>query len=67
MFDMDSRPTIVKPVVESAGSGKESANSTADSAIIPLKIGLWVWALNLNWCTESADSMGNYSADSYQA
>ena len=44
MFDMESRPTIVKSVVESADSGIESADSTADSAIIPLKIGLWVWA-----------------------
>ena len=45
MFDMESRPTIVKSVVESTNSGIESADSTADSAIIPLKIGLWVWAL----------------------
>ena len=40
MFDMESRPTIEK----SANSGIESADSTADSVIIPLKIGLWVWA-----------------------
>ena len=44
MFDMDSRPTIVKLVVESADSGIESADSTADSASNPLKIGLWVRA-----------------------
>ena len=44
MFDMESRPTIVKLVVESADSGIESDDSTADSAIIPLKIGLWVRA-----------------------
>ena len=42
MFDMESPPTIVKSVVESADSGIESAYSTVDSAIIPLKIGLWV-------------------------
>ena len=47
MFDMDSRPTIVKSVVESANSGIETADSTADSAIIPLKIGLWVWTLSV--------------------
>ena len=32
MFDMESRPTIVKSVVESADSGIESADSTTDSA-----------------------------------
>ena len=48
MFDMESQPTIVKSVVESAGSGIESADSTADSAIIPLKIGLWVWVFSKN-------------------
>ena len=47
MFDMDSRPTIVKSVVESADSGIESADSTTDSAINPLRIGLWVWGLSL--------------------
>ena len=45
MFDMESWATIVKSPVELAYSGIESADSTADSAIIPLKIGLWVWAL----------------------
>ena len=45
MFDMESRLTIVKLVVESADSGIESADSTAESAIIPLKIGLWVIGL----------------------
>ena len=40
MFDMESRPTNVKSVVELADSGIESADSTADFAIIPLKIGL---------------------------
>ena len=49
MFDMESRPTIVKSVIESADSGIESADSTTDSAIIPLKIGLWVWALICGW------------------
>ena len=49
MFDMESQSTTVKLVVESADSGIEAANSTADSAIIPLKIGLWVWALMLMW------------------
>ena len=47
MFDMESRPTIVKSVVESADSGIELADSTADSATIPLKIGLWIWAFNV--------------------
>ena len=32
-------------VVESADSGIESSDSTADSAENPLKIGLWVLAL----------------------
>ena len=40
MFDMESRPTNVKSVVELADSGIESADYTADFAIIPLKIGL---------------------------
>ena len=44
MFDTQSPPNIVKSVVESADSGIESVNSTAYSAIIPLKFGLWVWA-----------------------
>ena len=43
---MESRPTIVKSVVESADSGIESADSTADSATNPLRIGLWVWDKN---------------------
>ena len=42
VFDMDSRPTIVKSVVESADSGIESAESAPDSAVNPLRIGLWV-------------------------
>ena len=33
MFDMESRPTIVKSALESADSGIESAHSTADSAV----------------------------------
>ena len=45
MFDMESWQTIVRLMVESADSWIESADSTIDSAIIPLKIGLWVWAL----------------------
>ena len=44
VFYMESRPTVVKSVVESANSGIESADSATDSAIIPLKIVLWVWA-----------------------
>ena len=43
MFDRDSRPTIVKSVVESADSGIEPADSTADSVINPLRIDLWIW------------------------
>ena len=45
MFDMESQPTIVKSVVELADSGIESADSTADSATNPLRIGLCVRAL----------------------
>ena len=49
---MESRPTIVKSVVESADSGIELADSTADSATNPLRIGLWVLALKaLAHCT----------------
>ena len=44
MFDMESRTTIVKSVVESADSGIELADSTAYSATNPLRIGLWVRA-----------------------
>ena len=47
MFDMESWPTIVKSVVESADSGIESGNSTTDSATNPLRIGLWVRALRI--------------------
>ena len=46
LFDMDSRPPIVKSVVKSANSGIESADSTANSAANPLRIGLWVGALS---------------------
>ena len=53
MFDMDNRPIIVKSVVESADSGIGSANSTADSALNPLRIGLWVGALILLYCLET--------------
>ena len=42
MFDMEGRQTIVKLVVESADSGIESADSAADSATNPLRIGLLV-------------------------
>ena len=44
MFDMESRTTIVKSVVEMSDSGIELADSTADSATTPLRIGLWVRA-----------------------
>ena len=54
MFDMESRPTIVKSVVELADPGIESADSTAVSAIIPLKIGLWVWALKVSSGTQES-------------
>ena len=47
MFDIESRPTIVKSVVELADYGIKSADSTADSAANPLRIGLWVRALSL--------------------
>ena len=47
MFDMESRPTIVKSVVESADSGIESADFTTDSATNPLRIGMWVQALKV--------------------
>ena len=47
MFDMDSRGTIVKWVVESADSGIELADSNADSASNPLRFGQWVRALRL--------------------
>ena len=40
MFDMDSRLTIVKSVIESADSGIKSADSTVDSASNLLRIGL---------------------------
>ena len=46
MFNTGSWLTITKSVVEAADSGIESANSTADSAANPLKIGLWVWAFS---------------------
>ena len=48
IFDMESRPTIVKSVVESANSRMEAADFTADFAIIPLKIDLWAWALTIS-------------------
>ena len=51
MFDMDSRPTIEKSVVESADSGIESADCTADYASNPLRIGLWVRAFILKVVT----------------
>ena len=49
MFDIDSGPTIIKSVVESADSGIESADSTTDYAQNPLKIGLWVRAFRMEW------------------
>ena len=48
MFDRGSRPTITESAVESADSISEVADSTADSATNPLKIGLWVWAFDLH-------------------
>ena len=47
MFDMDSRLTIVKSVVETADSAVESADSTTDFAADPVKIGLWVRAFRV--------------------
>ena len=44
IFDMESRLTIVKSLVGSPDSEIESADSTADSAANPLRIGLWVRA-----------------------
>ena len=46
MFNTGSQQIITKSVIESAHSGIESADSIADSAADPLKISLWVWALN---------------------
>ena len=48
MFDMDSRPTIVKSVEKSADSGIEWADSTDVSPSNPLRIGLWVRALKVD-------------------
>ena len=47
MFDRGSRPSIIELVIQSADSGIESADSTADSATNPLKIGRWVWAFSI--------------------
>ena len=47
MFNTGSWPTGMESVVESANSGLESADSTADSAKNPLKISLWVRAFSL--------------------
>ena len=47
MFDRGSRPTIKESTVESVNSSPESANSTANSATNPLKIGLWVRAFSV--------------------
>ena len=44
MFDLGSRPTIIKSEVESAASGLELADSSADFNADPLKLGVWVWA-----------------------
>ena len=45
MFNIGSRPTILKSVVESAYSGLESADSIADSNADPAKVSMWAWAL----------------------
>ena len=58
MFDIDSRPTIVKSVVESADSGIESADSTADSAVNPLRIGLYARALRSIICRAGGVCVG---------
>ena len=42
MFNTGSQPTGMESMVESADPDLESADSTADSATNPLKIGLWV-------------------------
>ena len=42
MFDMESRQTIVKSVVESADSALQSADSSGDSNVNPPKVGVWV-------------------------
>ena len=47
MFNRESRPTFTESVVESADPAVESADSTTDSAADPVKIGLWVRALNV--------------------
>ena len=49
MFDRESQPTMTESVVEWADSGIEAADSTADYAENPLKIGLWVWAFKVNF------------------
>ena len=46
MFDMGCQPTIVKSMVESADSGLESADYSANSNAVPAKVVVWVWALN---------------------
>ena len=41
MFNMESRPSITESVVESADSAVKSTDSTTDSAVDPVKIGLY--------------------------
>ena len=56
MFDRGSRPTIT----ESADFGIESADSTADSATNPLKIGRRVRALSLCQATVNHSRYGPF-------
>ena len=44
MFIIGSQPTLRKSVVESANSGLESADSSADSKADPAKVSVWVRA-----------------------
>ena len=54
MFNIGSRSTVIKSVVQSVNSGLESANYIADSKANSVKLGMWVQAFNVAWIDYSS-------------
>ena len=60
MFNTGSQQTVMKSGVESADSGLESANYSADSNANPAKVGACVRALSQTLLTACADNPQPY-------
>ena len=54
VFIIGSQWTLIRSLVESADSGLELADSSANSSADPAKVDVWVWALKIFVCDISS-------------